>query len=217
MPELVSRAGWGLLVVVAGWLVGFLSAAGSDRLLARDGIGIRPGRAPLLRDVLVQGALAVVWLGLYVVLGLTARAVAAAVLAIPLVQVTVTDLRHRFVYTPVAAGGLLAGLALTPIAHQAAWWSAPAGAVVGGVAFGALYLLGRALYRGEEPLARGDAIIAAMVGAVAGPFTVTALLAGALLSGALALGLLLVRRSGRAFMPYGPGLCLGGLLTLFLG
>ena len=55
-----------------------------------------------------------------------------------------------------------------------------------------------------------------MVGAGAAACTAQALVLGVLISGLLAVGFLIVRRSGRASMPYGPGLCVGGLATLFL-
>jgi prepilin signal peptidase PulO-like enzyme (type II secretory pathway) len=55
-----------------------------------------------------------------------------------------------------------------------------------------------------------------MVGAGAAACTPQALLLGVLTGGVLAVGFLIVRRSGRGTMPYGPGLCLGGLATLFL-
>jgi prepilin signal peptidase PulO-like enzyme (type II secretory pathway) len=38
---------------------------------------------------------------------------------------------------------------------------------------------------------------------------------GALLGGLIAAGVWLVRRSGKDYMPYGPGLCLAGLVALF--
>ena len=71
------------------------------------------------------------------------------------------------------------------------------------------------LYRGREPLARGDITIAAMVGAGAGACTVNALVIGVLCSGIFAVGVLIAKRKSNVFMPYGPGLCLGGLITLF--
>jgi prepilin signal peptidase PulO-like enzyme (type II secretory pathway) len=43
-----------------------------------------------------------------------------------------------------------------------------------------------------------------------------ALVWGIVFSGVLAVGFLVAKRSRTAMMPYGPGLCLGGLVTLFL-
>ena len=84
------------------------------------------------------------------------------------------------------------------------------------ITFGLLYVVGRLIYRGEtEAMARGDITIAAMVGAIAAACTAQALFWGVLFGGVLAIGMLIVRRSRYATMPYGPGLCLGGLATLF--
>jgi prepilin signal peptidase PulO-like enzyme (type II secretory pathway) len=201
---------------VAGWLVGLLSATLTDRLLAEDGLQ-SASRGVLVRDPLVQGAVAVAWaLVPLVIEGPWWRWLGCAALAVPLIQVAVTDLRHRYVYTVVAGVGLLAGLLLGWLVQSAEWWTAPLGALAGLVSFAAIYGLGRLLYRGEEPLARGDVTIATMVGAISGPAVLTALVLGVVFSGLVALGVLLTRRSRQTFMPYGPGLCLGGLVTLFL-
>ncbi len=205
-----------LLAAAGGWLAGLVSARLSDRLLARDGLQ-SAARSPLVADALVQGSTAASWALLIVAFGPGWRWLVAALLAVPLMQVTVTDLRHRYVYLPVAGVGLLAGLLGAPVVHDSTWWAGPAGSLGGALVFGGLYWLGRALYQGREPLARGDVIIAAMVGAMAGPRTPTALIWGAVLSGGLGIVVLLTQRSAKAYMPYGPGLCLGGLLTLLLG
>jgi hypothetical protein len=140
---------------------------------------------------------------------------AVGLISVPQVQVTVTDLRHRYVYTIVAAVGAVLGIALGWYVHDAPWWSGLAGAAGGFVSFLLIYAIGRLLYRGQEPLARGDITIAAMVGAGAGVCTLTALVYGVLASGVFAIGVLIARRSRHTYLPYGPGLCLGGLLTLF--
>jgi len=54
-----------------------------------------------------------------------------------------------------------------------------------------------------------------MVGAGAAMCAAQALIYGVLASGLLALAVLAIARSRHVFMPYGPGLCLGGLATLF--
>ena len=91
-----------------------------------------------------------------------------------------------------------------------------AGVVVGWLVFAALYVLGRWLYRGREPLAAGDVTIAAMVGAVAGPSVLNALVLGIIASGLAAIAVLIARRSMGALMPYGPGPYLGALLSLLM-
>jgi prepilin signal peptidase PulO-like enzyme (type II secretory pathway) len=204
-----------LAAALVGAALGWLSAWATDWLQKKDDL---PSAACglLLRDPLVQGAAALAWAAAAWFLDHDWwRWVGTGVLSLPLIQVAITDLRHRYVYTLVAGVGLALGLAFGWRVHNADWWTSLLGAAGGALAVLVLYLLGRVLYRGGEPLARGDITIAGMVGAAAASCMVRALVLGVLLSGVFALGLLLARRSRRDYLPYGPGLCLGGLITLF--
>ncbi len=202
---------------LAGFALGWLSALLTDWLTPADEAPSVRWRSALVRDPLVQGALAVIWAAIpFVVEGNLVRWLEGGLLAVPLVQVAVTDLRTRYVYTVTALIGLAIGLALGWQFHGGPWWSSVAGALAGGLLFVVLYLLGRLIYRGGEPMARGDITIAAMVGAGAATLALNALVYGVVASGILALALLIAKRSRHAVMPYGPGLCLGGLITLFL-
>ena len=204
-----------LAAAVVGAALGWLFAWVTEWLQREEGLP-SAARGPLLRDPLVQGVAAVVWAAApWLIDSEWWRWIATGVLAMPLIQVAVTDLRYRYVYTVVAIVGLVLGLALGWRVHDALWWTSPVGAAAGGASFLVLYLLGRLIYRGAEPLARGDITIAAMVGAVAASCALKALVLGVLFSGLFALALLVARRPARAYMPYGPGLCLGGLVTLF--
>ena len=203
---------------VVGFALGWLSAFLTERLEPPDeGAAIR-WRSLLVRDPLAQGGLAVLWAAIPFVVGGgdVVRWLEAGVLSLPLVQVGITDLRTRYVYTVVALVGLLFGLAMGWHYHGGAWWTSVVGTVGAGLVFSLLYAVGRLVYRGGEPMARGDITIAAMVGAGAATCAVNALVYGVLASGLLALGVLIILRSRRVYMPYGPGLCLGGLIiTLF--
>jgi prepilin signal peptidase PulO-like enzyme (type II secretory pathway) len=226
---------------VIGFVVGWLSAWLTEWVTPKDETPSIRGRSRLVRDPLVQIGLALVWAAIPLLInGDLTRWVEAGLLAVPLVQVGVTDLRTRYVYTAVAAIGIALGLALGWHVHGVSWWWGLVGAAAGALAFTALYWLGRLVYRGGEPLARGDITIAALVGASAAMCVVQALFLGIVCSGVLALMFLVAElpralqsfdspRSGvlrrvfwalshsrQALMPYGPGLCLGGLATLFL-
>jgi prepilin signal peptidase PulO-like enzyme (type II secretory pathway) len=199
---------------VVGWVLGWLLAWLTEWLEREER---KPAASWLIKDALAQGGSALVWALAALQSGDLLRTAEIGVIGVPLVQVAVTDLRTRYVYTVIAVIGGLAGLALGWHVHGAAWWSGAAGAVGGFAAFGALWILGRVIYRGRiEAMARGDITIAAMVGAGSAVCTPQALFWGVLFGGVFAVGLLLARRSRRAYMPYGPGLCLGGLAALFL-
>jgi prepilin signal peptidase PulO-like enzyme (type II secretory pathway) len=212
-----------LPAALVGWLLGWLSAWLSDWVQPPEESQPIRGRSLLVRDPLVQGSLAVIWAAIPFVLSPSPQGVdvllrwlEAGLLSVPLVQVAVTDLRTRYVYTVVAGVGLLLGLAIGWHFHGVMWWWSVVGALGGALVFGVLYGIGRLIYRGGEPMARGDITIAAMVGAGAAMCVLNALVYGVLAGGIIALAVLFIARSRHVYMPYGPGLCLGGLATLFL-
>ena len=68
----------------------------------------------------------------------------------------------------------------------------------------------------EEPLGSGDVLLALMMGLMLGfPNVVGALVVGPLIAGAVAIVLLITRRSSMGdFMPYGVSLCVASILFL---
>jgi prepilin signal peptidase PulO-like enzyme (type II secretory pathway) len=214
----VTAAWIALPFALVGFALGWLSARLTEWVTPPDDVPAIRGRSLLLRDPLVQGVLAVIWAAIPFIIGgdNPLRWAEGGLLAVPLVQVGVTDLRTRYVYTVVAAVGLVLGLAIGWHFHQVDWYWSPIGAIGGTIAFGLLYGLGKLLYRGGEPMARGDITIAAMVGAGAASTAATALVYGVIASGLLAVGVLIIVRSRKVYMPYGPGLCIGGLITLLM-
>ncbi len=203
-------------MALAGFVLGWLSAFLTDWVQPPEEAQPIRWRSALLRDPMVQAGLALIWAAIpFVLAGDLLRWLEAGLLAVPLVQVAVTDLRTRYVYTVVAGVGLVFGIGFGWHFHAVEWWWSLVGAAVGAIVFGLLYGIGRLVYRGGEPMARGDITIAAMVGAGAAMCVLSALVYGVLASGIIALGVLVVLRSRHVYMPYGPGLCLGGLATLF--
>src|SRR5207253_1611203 len=79
------------------------------------------------------------------------------------------------------------------------------------------YVAARLIFRHiEEPLGAGDVYLALMMGLMLGfPNVVGALVIGPLIAGAVALILLVTRRSGMGdFMPYGVALCVAAIVFL---
>lgn len=207
-----------LLVITAagaaGWLVGLASAWLTDCVMRLDGGPCRLPEGFLVRDPLVQGAVAATWMTLATG-GLSLQVCAAALVSVPLVQAAVTDWRYGYVFTVVVGWGVAMSVALAPIAHVAAPWAGVSGAAVGLVGMSLLRTLGRVAYAGAT-MGRGDVLIAAMVGAAAGSEVFVALAVGLVLNGLVGLYVLRAKGSMVASIPYAPGLCAGGLISLVL-
>src|ERR1700736_1113496 len=89
-------------------------------------------RRLLLRDPIVQGISALVWGGIPVYIpGDWLLWAKAGLLTLPLIQVAVTDMRTRYVYTVVAVIGVFLGLAFGWQVHHVDWWTGLAGAAGG--------------------------------------------------------------------------------------
>lgn len=207
---------------IVGWLLGGASAWLARSLLAADDEPLPPTAGPLAPDPVLQGMTALAFVVVAWVLGASVRSAAVALAALPLVHVSMVDLRYRVVYAlPAVVASVVGMLLIGPLAVRGTWdgpglLAASLGAIGGFLVFLLIWWAGRLLY-GMEALARGDVYIAALVGAFAGAQTPRALVTGIVLSGLYALGTLVVRRSRAAFIPYGPGLCLGGFIALLTG
>jgi prepilin signal peptidase PulO-like enzyme (type II secretory pathway) len=202
--------------LIIGWCIGVPLAHFARRLCGRQrdrefALGVRS----LFVDPPLQAFQAVTLALLAIRFGLSPQLVIYGALSLVLTIVLFVDLRTHFVYGVVAYPGILVGVVLSPIAQGGVFWEGLASAALGGLVFGALYLVGRLLYRGGVPLASGDIIIAALVGSIVGiGHLVPAIFLGVLFSGLLAVAYAVRLRSMSAYLPYGPGLCLGALVAL---
>lgn len=188
-----------------------LRALGLFRACAMCGAG--PARSDVLLELAtagIFGALAFVWPP-------SVELAIHAAFATLLMMILAIDLRHREVYLVLGYGGILLALLAAPLSMSGGYFSATVGSIIGGLAFGGLYIIGRVIYRGGEPLGTGDITIAALLGAMAGfPGILTALLVGIFAGGIGAVVLLVMGGSRKVFMPYGPALCLGGLWAMLI-
>jgi prepilin signal peptidase PulO-like enzyme (type II secretory pathway) len=135
------------------------------------------------------------------------------------VQVVDFDLKHRLILNVITYPSILAALVLSE-------WSTGltvTSAIIGAVGVAAFFFVQNLVSRGSIGL--GDAKLGALVGAVtgAGPTSahlgaVYAVIAGVFIGGATALVLLVTRVRGlKDPIPYGPFLCAGAALILYLG
>ncbi len=134
-------------------------------------------------------------------------------------QVVGFDLKHRLILNRVTYPAIVAALALS--------WVSPGltvlHALAGGLAIGGFFALMNVLSRGGIGL--GDAKLGALIGAVCGVSldlnhigAVYAVIDAVFLGGAVALVLLVLRiRTLKDPIPYGPFLCVGAGIILFMG
>jgi Flp pilus assembly protein protease CpaA len=135
------------------------------------------------------------------------------------VQIVGFDLKHRLILNRITYPAIVAALALSFVSPGLTIWRALAGCIAIGGFFVAMNLVSRG------GIGLGDAKLGALVGATCGIGldlshigAVYAVIYGVFLGGLVALVLLILRlRSLKDPIPYGPFLCAGASLILFLG
>jgi Flp pilus assembly protein protease CpaA len=135
------------------------------------------------------------------------------------VQIVGFDLKHRLILNRVTYPSVVVALALSSVSPGLTFWRA----LAGGLAVGAFFLIQNLVSRGSIGL--GDAKLGALVGTTCGIGldlnhigAAYAVIYAIFLGGAVALLLLVLRlRSLKDPIPYGPFLCVGAALILFLG
>jgi prepilin signal peptidase PulO-like enzyme (type II secretory pathway) len=134
-----------------------------------------------------------------------------------LVQVIFYDAEHQLVSDRVLLPAGAAAMLLSLVTPGMGWQSSLLAGAVAGAVFLVIALLGAIAFR-TEAMGLGDVKLAAFIGLVLGVgYTAPGLLAGVFLAGACALALLALRIRGmKDGIAYGPFLCAGGVLGLFL-
>lgn len=151
--------------------------------------------------------------------------VVRSIFALILVQVIFFDFEYHLILDRVMFPAMALALlvSLTPLVndpsavwHQA-WWAGILTGIGAGVLFLALAFLGAAIFKGEA-LGFGDVKLAVFMGLLLGwPYTVSALFYGVLLAAIGAITFIVVHRSMKGNIAYGPYLAAGALLVLALG
>ncbi len=165
----------------------------------------------------VELGLGLLYGALYLLDGIGAQLLFHALYVAVLVLVLVMDWKHRDIYLSVIGSGVLVALLGSVLLPEIGIMSALVGAAVAGGFFLLAYILAKLIFpRIEEPLGVGDVFLALMMGVMLGfPNIVGALLIGPLLAGAMAIIMLISRRSKMGdFMPYGVALCVATILLL---
>ena len=181
----------------------------------------------------------VLFLGCYVLFGLTLVAVKWAVLASLLVVLTATDIRERILPDKVNLTGALLGIvlsALVPPGDGSAMWITtklfdfpPPQAAIGIVdgllgaiaGAGLLWLVGEGYFRlrGREGMGMGDVKMMGMVGIFLGvKRTLLTVLFGSLLGSVIGVAVIFATRKRSDYeLPFGAFLAAGAMLVIYLG
>lgn len=212
-----------ILWAVVGAAAGIGVRWGSVRLAELEG-GLEPGH----RWWQVYGppiASAVVFAVFAVQISSFPLLVVRSVFGLVLVQVIFFDFEYHLILDrvmfPAMALALLVSLTSLfggPLAlwHQP-WWAGIATGVGAGLLFLGLAFLGAAIFRAEA-LGFGDVKLALFMGLLLGwPYTVSALFYGVLFAAVGAVTFIVVHRSLKGNIAYGPYLAAGALLMLALG
>lgn len=159
---------------------------------------------------LLVGSTAVLFAILWQRLGFSRNFIFLATLITFFLLIAAIDLKHRLVPNALILPAVVAMLLYQFVPLTAgSWW-----ALAGSAAAFLLFAVVRAISPGG--LGGGDVKLAAFLGATFGlPYLFWALLAGALVGGGTAVFLLIGSGKNKKYqIPYGPFLCLGGIVAL---
>jgi leader peptidase (prepilin peptidase)/N-methyltransferase len=171
-----------------------------------------------IRYPLVELALALLYVLLYLKYGGTVQFGFFAAYTTVFTLIAVTDLERRLILNVVTFPAMGLALVGSFFTEGMSWKSALLGGVTGYIVFFVLALVGNRLV-GPGALGGGDVTLAGFIGMVTGfPLVIEALVLGVLCGGVISLLLLVTRiRSLRDPVPYGPFLIVGGWATMLWG
>ena len=204
---------WAIVGAAAGWGMRW----GSVKLARLE--GLEPGHKAW--QVYGPPILCAVVFAIYA-FGITSFAllVVRSLFIVVLVQVIFFDFEHHLILDRVIFPSMMLALLVSVFGGKLGLWQQPwwAGIVVGvgaGVLFLLLALAGSAIFKGEA-LGFGDVKLALFMGLLLGwPYTAAALFYGVLLAAVGAVVFIVVHRSMKGTIAYGPYLAAGALITLF--
>lgn len=132
--------------------------------------------------------------------------------------VLITDIERRLILNVVTYPAMALAFAASFVVPGISWQSALVGGAVGLLVFFLLAVVGSALY-GSGAMGGGDVKLAAFVGLITGfPLVIVAIVITILIGAAVSLALVIFRvRSLNDYVPYGPFLVAGGMITLLWG
>ncbi|MBL0380313.1 MAG: prepilin peptidase [Desulfofustis sp. PB-SRB1] len=175
-------------------------------------------RAPVsFQYPVVEALTALLALANAAVFGISVAALGYFVFCAALVTIIWIDIHHQIIPDVISLPGIGFGLLFSFVSPLVTWQDSLIGAVVG---FGIFYAISLAYYllRGHDGLGGGDVKLLAMLGAFLGYKSLLFIIFVSSFTGTIA-GLWAMRTQklgGRTRIPFGPFLCVGAMLYLFL-
>ena len=207
MNQILVAVGWALVGLAAGWFVRW----GSVRLTKLEELEAGhkawqvygpPIFAALLFGIFAYG------------LGAGPTLIIDSLFILVFVQVIFFDLEHRLILDRVIFPSMALALVLSLFRHP--WWAGLATGIGAGLVFLFLAWLGAAIFKAEA-LGFGDVKLVLFMGLLLGPLPVVqAVFYGVFLAGIAAVWVIVVERSLKGTLAYGPYLAAGALIVLFL-
>lgn len=176
-------------------------------------------QAPIsLRHPLVEVGLAVTFGYLWLTLGPSMKLIPYLLYTAILTLILITDIERRLILNVVTYPAMLLAFVFSFFTPGITWWSALLGGAIGFTFFLGVALVGNNVF-GSGAMGGGDVKLAAFVGLITGfPLIIEALLLTILIGAAVSSLLLITRvRSMRDYIPYGPFLVAGAMVTLLWG
>lgn len=170
------------------------------------------------RYLFVELLTGIVFAGAYFAFGLTLALAFHLIFASILIMVTFIDIDHRIIPDRFIIAGLVLAVGSLFLVRDVSWKEALIGGAIGGGLLLAVDLLGRLIFK-KEGMGLGDVKLMLMAGLYLGTVkTIVALLA-AVWIGAVAGVIILKRRkdSEDRYMPFGPFLALGSMISVLAG
>ena len=168
------------------------------------------------RYPLVEAAMALLSLALYLHFGLTLLFPIYFLFCAALVAVICIDLQHQIIPDVISLPGIVIGFGLSFVNPFVTWQDAGLGVLFGG---GSFYLVALVYYllTKREGMGGGDIKLLAMIGAFLGWQSLPFVVFGSSLLGTVAgvWAMIEQRKGGKTVIPYGPFLAMAALLYLF--
>jgi leader peptidase (prepilin peptidase)/N-methyltransferase len=166
------------------------------------------------RYPLLELLTALLYVGILVQFGFTLEAFVYLIFGSLLIIISFIDIDHQLIPDVLSVPGILLGIIVIPLS-PIRWHDSLLGILVGGGIIWLTGFVGKLVFK-KEAMGGGDIKLMAMIGAFLGWKMVLMTIFFGSITGAV-LGILFKLLTGKEYIPFGPFLSIGALLSLFVG